>query len=124
MNQVLFQPNASTSISSVHQQLRVYATYMKPLVPQLPESLGLVPEVVTYHKPNNGERDNPDSYAHFYFKGTTAAEALAVLAQQEAEVLQLGLEAIKQQSNKVGVIADGFNRVGACAIAESKVVRP
>lgn len=124
VSQVLFQPDAPTSISNVHHQLRVYATYMKPLVPQLPESLGLVPEDATTHKSSSRERDDPDSYADFYFEGTTAAEALAVLAQQEAEVLHLGLEAIKQQSNKVGLIVDGFNRVGAYAIPESRVVRP
>lgn len=121
--EILARPNATTSIDSVHHQLRVFAAYMRPLLPHMPESLGLVPEDAAHRTLASRGANEPAVYGSFYFEETTAAEALAVLAQQQAEVLRLGLEGVTEQSSKVGSGLT-FHKIGPYAIAESKTVRP
>jgi hypothetical protein len=62
------------------------------------------------------------SFGEFYFRDATVASALAVLAQQEAEVLRLEADVQTRLSQRVGTSADRFEAVRILATAESNTV--
>ncbi|GAA4006821.1 hypothetical protein GCM10022408_18330 [Hymenobacter fastidiosus] len=115
----LLTPGTALYADSLYEELRSFTTFMQPLAPGVEVTLWQLP---------GGMSDpilpsTPAGYRQFYFQDTPAAEVLAVLAQQEAEVLRLALAALTVQTQKIGSIDLIFFRFGAQAVPKSDTVR-
>jgi hypothetical protein len=117
VEEVIFgQPNGSTQADSLQQRLVAYGKFIRPFISQQVPIHGL--GITT----NGTTEPSPVSYNEFYFRDASVAEALAVLAQQEAEVVRLELAALREQSSKMGSY-DSFMIMRPFAVAEANAVK-
>ena len=119
---VLLSSATTTSADSLYQQLIRFDRFIRPFIapPAEKQQLSGRNAVLT---PFGQLFTTVETYRKFYFEDATAAEALAVLTQQEAEVLQLSNSALADQAQLLGQGYDGFYKIYAYAVAESNTVR-
>jgi hypothetical protein len=112
---ILSKIKGLTPADSLQQQLVAYSKFIGPILAQNPEQLGLA-------SAGGPTRTEAGSYSEFYFQDASVAEALAMLAQQEAQVLKLGLDALQKQSQKVPT-SFGYSVVRPYAVAEANSIK-
>lgn len=112
---ILSTDNGLAPADSLQQRLVAYSKFIGPILSQDPQQLGLASVSGTAGTAAN-------SYSEFYFQDASVVEALAMLAQQEAQVLKLGLEALQKQSQKVPT-SYGYTVVRPYAVAEANAVK-
>ncbi|OWP62398.1 hypothetical protein CDA63_14515 [Hymenobacter amundsenii] len=119
---VLLSSATATSADSLYQQSIRFGRFIRPLIAPPAEKQRLSgPNAAS--TPFGQLFTTAETYRKFYFEDATAVEALAVLTQQEAEVLQLSNSALGDQARLLGRGYDGFYKIYAYAVAESNTVR-
>ncbi|MBC6699497.1 hypothetical protein [Hymenobacter sp. BT190] len=124
VDDTLLPTNSPVSFDSLYAHLRAYTDYMQQLAPQTEQLPWLLPEDAVHPTIASRTPVSTADYRRFYFEDAGAAEVLAVLAQQEAEVLRLGGTILENQAQRIGcgyqIITD---RIGVFASSQSNVVR-
>lgn len=124
VDDTLLPTNSPVSVDSLYAHLRAYTDYMQKLMQQTEQLPWLLPEDAVHPTITSRTPGSAADYRRFYFGDAGAAEVLAVLAQQEAEVLRMGNAALENLAQRVGcgyqIITD---RVGVFASSRSSIVR-
>jgi gliding motility-associated protein GldM len=104
----------------LEQKLNAYAKFLKQYNPNMPEKLAMSGKEnpVAANDPNQKRKD----FAQLNFQDTPLVAALAVLSQQENEVLKYEADALQKLAAQVGADIIKFEKIFAMARAESKTV--